>query len=56
LLQLPLGKSLALPEIRQAFRRAAKMVHPDMGGSEEAFRELIAAQEMLMHRGAYGHE
>jgi hypothetical protein len=31
------------------------MVHPDMGGSEEAFRELIAAQEMLMHRGAYKH-
>jgi hypothetical protein len=56
LLHLPLGKSLALPEIRQAFRRAAKMVHPDVGGSEEAFRELIAAQEMLMHRGAYRHE
>lgn len=55
LLRLPLGKSLAIPEIRQAFRRAAKMVHPDMGGSEEAFRELIAAQEMLMHRGAYKH-
>jgi len=49
LLQLPLGTSLARPEIRQAFRRAAKMVHPDVGGSEEAFRELIAAQEMLMH-------
>ena len=56
LLQLPLGKSLAPPEIRQAFRRAAQMVHPDMGGSEEAFRELTAAQEMLMHRGAYRHE
>lgn len=56
LLQLPLGKSLALPEIRQAFRRAAKMVHPDMGGSDEAFRELIAAQEMLMLRGSYQHE
>ena len=56
LLQLPLGTSLALPEIRQAFRRAAKMVHPDVGGSEEAFRELIAAQEMLMHRGLQRHE
>ena len=55
LLRLPLGKSLAIPEIRQAFRRAAKMVHPDRGGSEEAFRELIAAQEMLMHQGAYNH-
>jgi hypothetical protein len=56
LLQLPLGKRLAVPEIRQAFRRAAKSVHPDMGGSEEAFRELIAAQEMLMHRGVHKHE
>jgi hypothetical protein len=56
LLQLPLGKSLARPEIRQAFRRAAKMAHPDMGGSEEAFRELIAAHEILMDRSAYGHE
>jgi hypothetical protein len=56
LLQLPLGKSLAQPEIRRAFRRAAKMAHPDMGGSEEAFRELIAAHEMLMDRSVYGYE
>jgi hypothetical protein len=56
LLQLPLDKSLALPEIRQAFRRAAKMVHPDVGGSEAAFRELIAAQEMLAHPRALRRE
>jgi hypothetical protein len=56
LLDLPLDKSLAVGEIRQAFRRAAKLVHPDVGGSEEAFRELIAAQEVLMHPGAYRHE
>jgi DnaJ domain len=56
LLQLPLDKSLAQPEIRRAFRRAAKMAHPDVGGSEEAFRELIAAHEMLMDRSAYSHE
>ena len=56
LLQLPLGKSLAVPEIRQAFRRAAKSVHPDVGGTEEAFRELIAAQDMLMQPHAYGGE
>ncbi len=56
LLQLPLDKSLAPPEIRQAFRRAAKMVHPDAGGSDEAFRELIAAQEMLMHPRALRRE
>lgn len=56
LLQLPLDKSLAPLEIRQAFRRAAKMVHPDAGGSDEAFRELIAAQEMLMHPRALRRE
>jgi hypothetical protein len=56
ILHLPLGKNLAVPEIRQAFRRAAKMVHPDAGGSEEAFRELIAAQEMLIHPRAYKHD
>jgi hypothetical protein len=56
LLQLPLGKSLAVIEIRQAFRRVAKSVHPDMGGTEEAFRELIAAQQMLMDRGVCRHE
>jgi hypothetical protein len=53
ILQLPLGKRLAVPEIRQAFRRAAKMVHPDAGGSDEAFRELIAAQEVLIHPRAH---
>jgi len=57
ILQLPLGTRLRVPEIRQAFRRAAKMVHPDVaGGSDEAFRELIAAQEMLMRRDAYKHD
>jgi len=55
-LHLPLGKNLAVPEIRQAFRRAVKSGHPDAGGSEEAFRELIAAQEVLMHRGACKRE
>lgn len=57
MLQLPLDKQLAAPEIRQAFRRAAKMAHPDVaGGSDEAFRELIAAQEMLMQQGYDGRE
>ena len=56
LLNLPLGKSLAVTEIHQAFRRVAKSVHPDAGGSEEAFLELIAAQDVLMHPGAHKGE
>jgi hypothetical protein len=49
LLDLPMGEQLTVLDIHQAFRRAAKSVHPDVGGSEQAFRELIAAQDVLMH-------
>ncbi len=56
LLDLPLGKQLTVPDIRRAFRRAAKSVHPDAGGSEQAFLELIAAQDVLMHPGNHRGE
>ncbi len=56
LLQLPLDKQLAVADIRQAFRRAAKSVHPDAGGSEAAFLELIAAQDVLIHPGSHKGE
>jgi hypothetical protein len=48
LLGLPIDGLLSGPEIHTAFRRAAKTMHPDAGGSEEAFRELVAAQDMLV--------
>ena len=48
LLGLPLGRRLFGPEIHQAYKRAAKKVHPDAGGSEEAFLELSAARDALM--------
>ena len=48
-LDLPMGEQLTVADIHQAFRRAAKLMHPDGGGSEEAFLELIAAQDVLMH-------
>ena len=50
LLGLPIDGALSAPEIHGAFRRAAKTVHPDAGGSAAAFRELVAAQDMLMNR------
>ncbi len=56
LLDLPLGKQLAVADIRRAFRRVAKFVHPDAGGSEEAFLEIIAAQDVLMHPGNHKGE
>ncbi len=50
LLGLPISGALSAPEIHGAFRRAAKTMHPDAGGSEQAFRELVAAQDELMRR------
>ena len=49
LLGLPLGRYLAATEIHQAFKRAAKTAHPDAGGSAQAFLELAAARDALMH-------
>lgn len=48
LLGLPIDGALSVSEIHGAFRRAAKTMHPDAGGSETAFRELVAAQDVLM--------
>jgi len=49
LLGLPSGRYLAAPEIHRAFKRAAKTAHPDGGGSAQAFLELAAARDALMH-------
>ena len=48
LLGLPLSGRLLGPDIQQAYKRAAKTVHPDAGGSEQAFHELSAARDALM--------
>jgi hypothetical protein len=48
LLGLPTGRRLFGPEIHQAYKRAAKTVHPDAGGSEREFLELSKARDALM--------
>jgi hypothetical protein len=48
ILGLPLGRRLFGPEIKEAFKRAAKNVHPDAGGSERDFIELKAARDELI--------
>jgi hypothetical protein len=48
MLGLPLGRRLARAEIRQAYKRAAKTAHPDVGGSAQDFLALSAAHEALM--------
>jgi hypothetical protein len=48
MLGLPFGRRLANAEINQAYKRSAKMAHPDMGGSSQAFCELAAARDALI--------
>jgi hypothetical protein len=48
LLGLPLDRRLAPAEIHQAFKRAAKTMHPDVGGDARQFQELSVARDALM--------
>ena len=52
-LGLPLAVQLTCEDINQAYRRAAKGMHPDHGGSAQAFIDLAAARDVLIHPGAY---
>jgi hypothetical protein len=48
LLGLPAERQLSEPEIQQGYKRAAKRLHPDAGGSAREFTELSAARDALM--------
>ena len=48
LLGLPFGRRLAGTEIHQAYKRAAKTMHPDGGGNSREFHELSKARDALM--------
>ena len=50
LLGLPPERQLSDPEIQQGYKRAAKRLHPDAGGSNREFAELSAARDALMKR------
>jgi hypothetical protein len=50
LLGLPPERQLSEPEIQQGYKRAAKRLHPDAGGSTHEFTELSAARDALMKR------
>ena len=52
-LGLPLSVQLTCEDINQAYRRAAKGKHPDQGGSAQAFIDLAAARDVLIHPRAY---
>ena len=40
-------------QIRAAFRKKARVLHPDAGGDEKLFRELVAAVETLQDSNAF---
>ncbi|MHB8271225.1 J domain-containing protein [Bradyrhizobium sp.] len=50
LLGLPAERQLSGSEIQQGYKRAAKRLHPDAGGSAREFTELSAARDALMKR------
>ena len=49
---LGLKPNATLPEIKRAYRLRALEVHPDRGGSDEAFRALHSAYESALRRRA----
>ncbi len=44
------GRNYSLDEIRRAYRRKVKKVHPDVGGSQVALIEVVSAYEWLRSR------
>ncbi|HSW37752.1 MAG TPA: molecular chaperone DnaJ [Candidatus Saccharimonadales bacterium] len=48
---LGVGKAASADEIKKAFRRLAVEHHPDRGGSEEKFKEINEAYEVLKDEG-----
>jgi molecular chaperone DnaJ len=41
------AKDASDDEIKRAYRRRARELHPDAGGDEEEFKELTTAYEVL---------
>jgi len=50
LLNLPPDGALQPSEIKAAFRRSAKIAHPDTGGSNEQFHRIAEARDVLLER------
>jgi len=54
LLDIPLGATRT--QIDKAYKRKAREVHPDIGGSDEAMQKLNAAYTVLMERFRAPHK
>lgn len=49
LLSLPLDGELDTKQIKDAFRKVAKIAHPDVGGTHEMFVKITQAKEALLN-------
>lgn len=49
---LPLDpwKNYSKDELKRAYRKRAKETHPDLGGTESAFRDLTSSYEWLLNQ------
>lgn len=48
LLQLPLEVQLEASQIKEAYKKQAKVSHPDVGGTHDAFIQLTIARDELL--------
>ena len=48
LLELPIDGDLEAAQIKAAYRRVAKIAHPDVGGSHEHFVRITEARDLLL--------
>jgi hypothetical protein len=51
-LDLPMEGPLEPAEIKAAFRKMAKFAHPDAGGSDEDYRRIAEARDVLLEKFA----
>jgi hypothetical protein len=49
-LDLPMAGALEPSQINAAFRRLAKTAHPDAGGSDEHYRRIAEARDVLLEK------
>lgn len=49
-LNLPMEGALEASQINAAFRRLAKIAHPDAGGSNDHYRRIAAARDALLEQ------
>ena len=53
--ELEIERKAGKPEIKRAYRKKAKKIHPDKGGSKENFQNLTKAYALLMNDEARNH-